>query len=637
MRPNTEPKHPNRWAVRRALHGPRIPPYSAAMYQDFSSTNDPSLGVARVARLRAVMERLRLDAVLVPRADEHMGEYVPPHAERLQWLTGFTGSAGLAIIGRRFSALFVDGRYTLQAGTQVDSATFEVLEIPETDPWAWLAGRLGRTATVGYDPWLHTTATVTQLGEKLKSKAIVLKALAVNPVDTVWGKERPAPPLGAVIVQPLHFAGKPALEKLADLQKAMEADDQDAVILTLPDSIAWAFNIRGSDVKHNPTALAFAIVHKRGKPELFIDKRKLDRDVGIYLGGIARLREPDELDARVQALRTAKRRVRLDQATAAHWIRRKLGERSAVVIDARDPCILPKARKNKTEIEGARAAHLRDGIAMARYLAWLDREAPTGRLDEMSAVRQLEAFRTETQALREISFDTISGSGPNGAIVHYRVSEQSNRRLARGELFLVDSGAQYQDGTTDVTRTVAIGTPTPEMRERFTLVLAGHIAIATARFPKGTTGAHIDAFARRALWDRGLDFDHGTGHGVGSYLSVHEGPQSISKRGHVAIEAGMIISNEPGYYKTGAYGIRIENLLLAMPPEKIIGGEREMLGFETLTLVPIDRRLVDPALLSPAALAWLDAYHARVREQIAPGLSGADLNWLDAATKPIQH
>ena len=605
------------------------------MFQDFSSTSDPTLGVAGIARLRDLMAKLGVDAVLVPRADEHMGEYVPPSAERLQWLTGFTGSAGLAIIGRRFASLFVDGRYTLQAATQVDGATVDVIEIPETDPWTWLARRLGRATTVGYDPWLHTTTSVRQLAEKLKAKEIALKPLASNPVDRVWGTQRPAVPLGSVIVQPLQYAGKPASEKLADIQKGLETDGQDAAILTLPDSIAWAFNIRGSDVKHNPTALAFAIVHVRGKPELFIDKRKLDRDARAHLSSIARLREPDELEERVQALRSAKRRVRLDHGTAAHWFRRKLGERSALVIDGRDPCILPKARKNDTEIDGARAAHVRDGIAMARYLAWLDRQAPSGDLDEIAAVQQLESFRAETQALREISFDTISGSGPNGAIVHYRVSEQSNRRLAAGELFLVDSGAQYQDGTTDVTRTVAIGTPTAEMRERFTLVLAGHIAIATARFPKGTTGAHIDAFARRALWDRGLDFDHGTGHGVGSYLSVHEGPQSISKRGHVAIEPGMIISNEPGYYKTGAYGIRIENLLLVTPPENINGGDRAMLGFETLTLVPIDRRLIDPNLLSAAALAWLNGYHARVRVVISPGLSSEDRAWLDAATKPI--
>jgi Xaa-Pro aminopeptidase len=388
-------------------------------------------------------------------------------------------------------------------------------------------------------------------------------------------------------------------------------------------------------VKHNPTALAFAIVPAKGKLELFIDPRKLGAEARRYLSEIARIREPAELAERVRKLRDDKRRVRLDESTAAHWFRRMLGERSPLVIDGRDPCILPKARKNAAEIAGTRAAHVRDGIAMARYLAWLDREAPAGRVDEIGAVKQLESFRAETQALKEISFDTISGSGPNGAIVHYRVTETTNRRLGMGELFLVDSGAQYEDGTTDVTRTIAIGTPSADMRRHFTLVLKGHIAISTTRFPKGTTGAHIDAFARRALWDHGLDFDHGTGHGVGSYLSVHEGPQSISKRGHVVLEPGMIISNEPGFYRTGAYGIRIENLVLVSDPSRMDGGDREMMSFETLTLVPIDRRLVEPALLSPAEIGWLNAYHARVREEVAPGLTGEDRAWLETATGPI--
>jgi Xaa-Pro aminopeptidase len=606
------------------------------MFQDFGSDSDPKLGTLRIARLRALMRQRNLDAVLVPRADEHMGEYVPPSAERLQWLTGFTGSAGLAVIGLDFAALFVDGRYSLQAGTQVDTQTFTIIQVPDTDASTWLAGHMMRGTTVGYDPWLHTTSAVRQLADKLKPKGVILSALSANPVDRVWGRERPAPPAGAVIVHPQRYAGRSAADKIADLQKTLTTDEQDAVILTLPDSIAWTFNIRGSDVKHNPTALAFAIVHARGKPELFIDKRKLDRETRSHLTEVARLREPAELGERIEALRKAERRVRLDQTTAAHWFRRRLGERSPRVIDSRDPCILPKARKNSIEIAGARAAHVRDGIAMARYLAWLDRQARTGTIDEIGAVEQLEAFRAETQALREISFDTISGSGPNGAIVHYRVTKQSNRRLGQGELFLVDSGGQYQDGTTDVTRTVAIGTPTQEMRERFTLVLEGMIAIATTKFPKGTTGAHIDAFARRALWDRGLDFDHGTGHGVGSYLSVHEGPQSISKRGHVALEPGMILSDEPGYYKAGAYGIRIENLLLVAEPQVPAGGEREMMAFETLTLVPIDRRLVEPKVLSASALAWLNAYHARVRQEIAPGLSGEDASWLEAAAAPIK-
>lgn len=608
---------------------------TGTMYQDFDNAADPSLGIERTRRLTALLDGLGVDAVVVPRADEHMGEYVPPSAERLEWLTGFTGSAGMAVVARTFAALFVDGRYTLQARQQVPTTVYDVVQIPDTDALDWTLAKLAAGAVVGYDPWLHTTAWVKAAETKIAARGMTLKPLGRNPVDRVWGRERPPTPVGAVVVHPLACAGKSAADKISEIQKTLKAAGEDAAILTLPDSIAWLFNIRGSDVKHNPTPLAFAIVHQGAKPELFIDRRKLGAEARRYLADVAKLRDPADLRERVLALAKARRKVRLDGASAAHWFRRTLGVRSPLLVDARDPCILPKARKNATEIEGARRAHERDGVAMARYLAWLDREAPTGRLDEIAAVRQLEAMRAETQALREISFDTISGSGPNGAIVHYRVTEATNRRLRSGELFLVDSGAQYQDGTTDVTRTVAIGRPTQEMRERFTLVLKGHIAIATLRFPPGTTGVQIDAFARAALWRAGLDFDHGTGHGVGSYLSVHEGPQSISKRGLAALEPAMIVSNEPGYYKPGAYGIRIENLELVTEAMPVDGGERPMLGFECLTLVPIDRRLVETRLLGPAEIGWLDAYHARVRRQIAPHLTGADRDWLEAATAPI--
>jgi Xaa-Pro aminopeptidase len=603
------------------------------MFQDFSSSSEPSQGVERVAGLRKRLAARGIQALFVPRSDEHLGEYVPPCAERLKWVTGFTGSAGLAVIGMKEAALFVDGRYVLQAATQIDKATFEVLQVPEHEPADWLGSKLRRGAVVGFDPWLHSSAWVQRTKELLEKKGIKLKPLSRNPVDEVWGRQRPAPPLGAVSVHPLKFAGKPADEKIADLQRALKSVGEDAAILTLPDSIAWTFNIRGTDIQHNPTALAFAILHASGKPELFIDPRKLGPDVRKYLSGVAKLRSPNDLTARVDALKKGGKRVRLDGSTAAHWFRLRLGS-SGRVADRPDPCILPKSHKNDAEIKGARAAHERDGVAMARYLAWLDREAPTGVVDEIEAVKRLEAMRTETQALKEISFDTISGAGSNGAIVHYRVTSATNRKLKTGELYLVDSGAQYEDGTTDVTRTIAIGPPSSEMRERFTLVLKGHIAVATMRFPKGTTGAQIDAFARRALWQHGLDFDHGTGHGVGSYLSVHEGPQSLSKRSHVPLEPGMIVSNEPGYYKAGAYGIRIENLLLVSPPEAVPGGEREMMGFETLTLVPIDRRLVEPKLMTAEELAWLNAYHARVREVIGPHLV-EDRPWLEAATAPI--
>ncbi len=606
------------------------------MFQDFSAQTNPAQSAARTRALQARLPELGLDCVLVPRADEHMGEYVAPSAERLQWLTGFTGSAGLAAIGKRFAALFIDGRYTLQVTQQCEPKLFDFVQVPETTLGDWLSTKLGADAVVGYDPWLHTTAAIKTLEVALARRGIKLKPLTRNPVDVLWGKTQPPPPLGPVSLQPLTYAGRPAEDKIAELQKALKAEGRDAAILTLPDSIAWLLNIRGSDVKHNPVPLAFAILHASAKPELFIDKRKLDADARQHLSGLVRLRAPDDLSERIASLKEGERRVALDEATAAHWFRRTLGEKSRLVFDARDPCILPKARKNAAEIAGSRTAHERDGVAMARYLAWLDREGPWGRIDEIQAVMQLETMRAETQALKEISFDTISGSGANGAIVHYRVTEASNRRLAQGELFLVDSGAQYPDGTTDVTRTVAIGKPSQEMRERFSLVLKGHIGLSMLRFPKGTTGAHIDAFARKALWDAGLDFDHGTGHGVGSYLSVHEGPQSISKRGHVALEPGMIISNEPGYYKAGAYGIRIENLILVSEPQMVSGGEREMMAFETLSLVPIDRRLVEPRLMTWHELQWLDAYHARVAKVIGPHLSGDDRAWLDAATAPIR-
>jgi Xaa-Pro aminopeptidase len=605
------------------------------MFQDFSSSADPELGAKRVAKLRARLKRLGVDAVIVPRADEHMGEYVPPSAERLAWLTGFTGSAGWAIIGREKAALFVDGRYVLQAPAQVPTSIFEIVQVPETAPAQWIIKNFGKGTRIGFDPWLYTRAGIALLETALAKSDITLKALSRNPVDEIWGAERPPPPQGPVAVQPLELAGVAAADKIKDLQRQLREAGEDAVILTLPDSIAWLFNIRGSDVKHNPTPLAFAIVPVSGRPELFIGKAKLGADVRTHLNGIARVRPPDALAERLGVLKEERKRVRLDTATAAMWLWQRLGGARGRISEAADPCILPKARKNEAEIRGTRVAHQRDGVAVTRFLAWLDREAPKGTVDEITAVRTLENMRAETQALKEISFDTISGSGPNGAIVHYRVTEATNRLLKPGELFLVDSGAQFIDGTTDITRTVAIGAPSAEMRDRFTRVLLGHIAISELRFPTGTTGAHIDAFARHALWQAGFDYDHGTGHGVGSYLSVHEGPQSISKRGHVALEPGMILSNEPGYYKTGGYGIRIENLLLVAAAAPIPGGERPMMAFETLTLVPIDRRLVDAALLGPAGVAWLDAYHARVAAEIGPHLAGVDRDWLDRATAPI--
>jgi Xaa-Pro aminopeptidase len=605
------------------------------MFQTFDSPADPGYGPDRVKRLRAHLADLGCDAVLVPRADEHQGEYVPSSAERLKWLTGFSGSSGTAVVARQAAALFVDGRYTVQARAQIDPRVFEIVQVPQHRISDWLIKTLPEGAAVGFDPWLHTVSEVERLKEALDPKQIKLRPLGRNPVDRLWDRDRPAPPTSPVRPHPLKYAGKAAAEKVGELQKRLKDDGQDAVVLTLPDSIAWLFNIRGADVPHNPVALAFAAVPAQGKPELFIRPEKITAEAKAHLAPLARIRDPEALSERLAALRAARKCVRLDPDTAAWWFARKLGGPRHIARGA-DPCLLAKARKNAAEIGGARAAHARDGAAMARFLAWLDREAPGGGLDEITAVERLEALRTETQALQEISFDTIAGSGPNGAVVHYRVTHATNRTLRSGELFLIDSGGQYLDGTTDVTRTVAIGTPTEEMRTRFTLVLKGHIAIATARFPKGTRGIEIDAFARRALWETGLDFDHGTGHGVGSFLAVHEGPQSISRRGMTALEPGMILSNEPGYYKEGAYGIRIENLMLVMEPQQMPGGDREMMGFETLTLVPIDRRLIAAEMLTAGERSWVNGYHGRVREVIGPELGGADRAWLEAATAPLE-
>jgi Xaa-Pro aminopeptidase len=604
------------------------------MFQTFESQSERGAAGERIKELRRRMAAAKLDAYLVPRADEHQGEYVPESAARLKWLTGFSGSAGLAVVLKKTATLFVDGRYTVQARAEVEGSSIEVSSVTRGNVGQWLGEQLSRGARVGFDPRLHTIAEIERLEGVLKPAGIKLVAVSRNLVDRVWGRARPAPPQAPVSLHAMKFAGRSAPDKIADIQKRLKADKHDAVVLTLSDSVAWAFNIRGSDIPHTPVALAFAIVPAAGKPELFIAAEKLEPAVRAQIESFARISAPEALPERLKALRAAGKRVRLDPNTAGFAIARALGG-PAKIARGPDPTLALKAIKNTTEIKGARAAHLRDGAAVTRFLAWLDGAAATGALDEIEAVRRLEGFRRATNQLREISFDTISGSGPNGAIVHYRVTEATNRKLKAGELFLIDSGAQYLDGTTDITRTVAIGKPTTEMRERFTLVLKGHIAIASARFPKGTRGIDLDPFARRALWQAGLDYDHGTGHGIGSYLSVHEGPQSISRAGMAVLEPGMICSNEPGYYKEGAYGIRIENLVLVTPLEKLPGADRETMAFETLTLAPIDRRLIVKELMTPDEIAWLDAYHARVREALSPEVDDDTRAWLKAATAPL--
>ncbi|MCX5515958.1 X-Pro aminopeptidase [Kaistia algarum] len=609
------------------------------MFQNFDAPARSQPIGGRLVSLRAELGKHGLSGFLVPHSDEYQGEYTPASAERLAWLTGFTGSAGMAIVLAGEAAIFVDGRYTLQVREQIEIADFTPEHLIETPPHAWIRPRLKQGDRIGYDPRLLTLAELRRFEHAAAGTGAGLVPVDENPIDRIWA-DRPAPPVGAVSLQGDDLAGESARAKIERLQAVLAEKGADAAVIAQSDSIAWTFNIRGTDVPHNPVALSYAILSRDGPPTLYIDSRKLSNAVRDALADLADIREETAILGDLERLGGSGARVLADPNTTPAALLRALIAAEGTLIEGSDPVTLPKARKNAIELDGSRRAHHRDGVAMTRFLAWLDEEAPTGELDEIAAARRLEAFRAEIgeedgMPLADISFDTISGAGSDGAIVHYRVNEATNRKIEPGSLYLVDSGAQFRDGTTDITRTIAIGEPTAEMRQRFTLVLKGHIALATARFPAGTNGAQLDTLARIALWQKGLDYDHGTGHGVGAFLSVHEGPARISKTGTFALEPGMILSNEPGYYKTGAYGIRIENLILVHPPEPIEGGERPMLGFETLTLAPIDRKLVEPALLNAAEIAWLDAYHARVREALAPRLTGRALQFLLASTQSV--
>ncbi|WP_338528575.1 aminopeptidase P family protein [Nitratireductor thuwali] len=608
------------------------------MFQTFDVSSDPSQAAPRVARLREEMAALGLDGLLVPRSDEHQGEYVPACAERLRWLTGFTGSAGAALILASRAVLFVDSRYTLQAREQTDPGIFEIAHVPETPPREWIRENLAEGARIGLDPWLHTIGDVRSLRETVEKAGMEIVALEENLVDRVW-EDRPAPPLAPVRIHPLDFAGEKAADKIERLSEALRKEGVGRTVLTDPSSLAWLFNIRGSDVPHTPLPLGFAILSADGRPDLFLAREKLSREVEAYLTQLAELRAPDELEARLAQYASQDGIIGLDEGLAAEKLRLLAKEAGGETIAFADPASLPRATKNATELRGARAAHLRDGAALADFLAWLDGQEPET-LDEIGVVERLEAARIRAgeeaqMPLRDISFDTISGSGPNGAIVHYRVTEKTTRKLARDELLLLDSGGQYEDGTTDVTRTVVLGTPTEAMRKHFTLVLKGMIAISALRFPAGTRGMDIDAMARAALWKSGYDYGHGTGHGVGSFLSVHEGPQRIAKTGKQKLLTGMILSNEPGYYKPGSYGIRIENLIAITEPEPVPGGDIAMHGFETLTLTPIDKRLVEPELLTEEERTWFDAYHRRVFDEISPLVDGRTRTWLRSSTAPL--
>jgi Xaa-Pro aminopeptidase len=612
--------------------------FEAAMREERTvpDAKPPSPG-KRLEALRTELLRRGLAGFIVPRGDEHQGEYVAPSAERLAWLTGFTGSAGLAVVLAEKAAMFVDGRYTLQVRAQTDNRLYEFHHLTESPASAWCAKNLPSGVALGYDPWLHTPIERERFAAAAAKAGGRLVPCESNPIDAVW-IGRPAPPIAPVVPHALRYAGKASAEKRTDLAAELKAGGVDSVVLTAPDSIAWLLNIRGGDVPHTPLPLAFGIAHADATVEIFCDPRKLAPGLAEHLGNAVKTSPREAFAAELDRLGARSMRVQVDPTAAAAFIFDRLEKAGAEIVRGPDPCALPKACKNATELDGTRAAHRRDGAALTRFLGWIKREAAKGAITEIEAARRLHSIRREGESFRGLSFSTIAGAGPNGAIVHYRVTEATSRPIEAGQLFLVDSGAQYLDGTTDVTRTLAIGKPSEEMRDRFTRVLKGHIALALAQFPEGTTGSQLDTVARMALWQVGLDFDHGTGHGVGSYLGVHEGPQRISKVPNtVALKPGMIVSNEPGYYKTDAYGIRIENLVVVTPSNGMSGAERKMLGFETLTLAPIDLDLVEPALLTAEEASWLDAYHARVRETLTPLVDEATAGWLAEATRSLRE
>jgi Xaa-Pro aminopeptidase len=592
---------------------------------------------ARLTALREQLKAERLDGFVVPLTDEHMSEYVGSYAQRLAWLTGFQGSAGSAVVLPEEAAIFTDGRYTLQVREQVDGRHWSYQSVPETSVAEWLKSHAPEGARIGYDPWLHTKDWVKRAREALADRGAELVAVPRNPIDAVWS-DRPQPSKARLIVQPDEYAGKSSAAKRQEMADWLKDQKADAAVLSALDSIAWTFNVRGADVEHTPVALSFAVVHEDGTSDFFVEPEKIADDVRQHLGNGVRLHERHAFEPFLASL--AGKTVVADPERAVAAIFEALEGAGAKVVQKRDPSVLPRAIKNDAEIGGHKAAQARDGAALVRFLHWLSVEAPKGGIDELGAAAKLQRFRQECGDLRDTSFDTISGAGPNGAIVHYRVTEATNRPIEMNSLYLVDSGGQYPDGTTDVTRTVAIGEPTAEMRDRFTRVLKGNIAIDRALFPDGTRGSQLDTLARQYLWRAGLDYAHGTGHGVGSYLSVHEGPQRIAPAGSSQsggdepLRAGMILSNEPGYYKTGEYGIRVENLVLVVPVE-VEGAEKRILGFETLTFAPIDRTLIDTALLSPEERQWLDDYHARVLEVVGPRLEGEPKAWLQEVCRPL--
>ena len=604
------------------------------MRQTYDETTDPSFGAKHLPRVRARMAEQGLDGMLVPHEDEHQNEYLPAANDRLAWVSGFTGSAGAGVVLKDRAAVFADGRYTVQVRAQVDAGQFEILDLVEGGVPAYLE-RAPKGAVIGYDPRLHSPDALAVLKKAAAKAGAELKPVEVNPVDQAWGEERPAQPMAPVTPHDDQYAGESSASKRARIGAAVAKAGADATVLTAPSSIAWLFNIRGGDVIRTPLPLSQAIVKTDGTARLFMDPRKITNELPGWLGDAVTLEAPEALDGALDAL--AGQKVLIDPGQSSAWYFDRLDAAGATVVRGMDPCTLPRAQKNAVEIEGSRQAHIRDGAALSRFLHWVATTAQETLPDEREVAETLERFREETGALKDLSFDTIAGAGPNGALPHYKPVTRTIRRMEKGSLLLVDGGGQYLDGTTDVTRTMAVGEPTADQRRMFTLVLKGHIAMAVVRFPAGTTGHQLDAMARYPLWMQGFDYDHGTGHGVGSYLGVHEGPQRIAKAvNSQPLLTGMILSNEPGYYREGHWGIRIETLQVVTPPEPIPGGERPMHGFEQLTLAPLDRKLIDVALLTADERAYVDSYHAEVLAKVGPLLEGEAKAWLEAACAPLK-
>ena len=603
------------------------------MFQDFSVRGGPSIGHANLPKLRSAMAGLGIDAFYIPHDDEYQNEYLPDANERLAWATGFTGSAGSAFIFAGRAVLLVDGRYTIQAHNQTDRELIEINDLPLSGPFDWLATQKLKNIKIGYDPSLSSPTDVSKLASTATRMGIQTIEVETNPIDIAW-TDRPDLPVEKIFPHPEKFSGESTASKIQRVNDVMSSRGVDATVFTAPASIAWLFNIRGGDVRHSPLPLGHAILYVNGTAELFLDDAKIDDALKQHLGSDVKFFSPNQLLERLGSL--SNKSVSLDPNITSAWFFNKLYDFGVNIIPAPDPVIPLRAQKNTTELKGTATAHERDSIALIRFLKWLSEEGQSGEVTEIDAAKKLEALRKERPELKDLSFETISGAGPNSALPHYRVSTQSNRKLERGTLYLVDSGGQYLDGTTDVTRTVPIGTPSSNMRRHYTLVLKAHIALATARFPVGTTGTHLDTIARLPLWKAGLDFEHGTGHGVGVYLGVHEGPQRIAKGWNPNhLLPGMIVSNEPGYYKVGSYGIRIENLQFVVEASDIEGGETPMLGFQNLTWVPLSRDLIDVSLLTDEEHTWVNIYHAETLNRLKNRLSKTDANWLEKMCKPL--